>query len=571
MKDNKIPFKNILLMIIFFSLWNTSISAYDPSSYFDDATSVYVEVYPAEDSINKIKKLFNSLMNKEKAETEWRSFEDYFSEDIGFNILSLENLHSAAFDTSSPAGIGINYMFEKANSDKTIKYVTVLLPTTQATKSFQFLKNALLNRIKQNQVPSKTPLLVEIEKDSLVRIFDPSIDAMPVFIYKSDHFIIVSENPATIKSYSKPSSNPLNKNNNFITRKKLYEKKVKKSDIIGFYFINQKVFDRRIRVRPRLLFDNILMDNSYVKEFSANSDSICGILTINDHEVKVIADYIFPLNYLLKNNSFLANIFNFKNKSYFPDNITALPMAFVKWQTNFSSDHYNETGENTIDEKIINNFVTRITGGLDVAIPEKIILLFKENISIYIQDVPNFKDINNYYLWKGYLSMNYNPQYYGKFLKYMENIIASSKNSKKTSVVYSKSGEISQWELNITHFIKKYDKIKEQVVLDEKIIKTYIFSDSSQIIITHDPTLLKKKPAQSISPIYSRLLPDNTKGKHMLFSYIDIKMFLAYLKKTSLAFSNNYLSYLENLNSVFFTVNQENDTITEELIIKLDK
>jgi hypothetical protein len=581
-----------LTVVFFFTVFTTfgaNVFAIDPAAYFDKDTYVYLEIYPAEFSIKKVKNLFFSLMVKEKAESEWQSLEDYFVEDIGINILSIENLKSSGFNTANPVGIGMNYNIEKIQNGnytntKYNKYITILLPVIDSTKAFQFIKESFINnsgnRQQNLQNQPKTPTVVEIEKDFLLRVYDPAKNTPPVFIYRTDNFIIVSENLATIKKYASSSTRPLNKHADYLESQKNYEKRKNTSDVIAFFFINQKNIDAEIRVKPRLLFDNILMDNAYVKELAANCDFISGAVILNEHDLKIIADYTFRRNYLDTKNSFLSNSFNFNNQSFFPDNLTELPLAFLKWQTGFSD------GGGQIDNKmiVVNNqdiekFFTKLSGGVTATVPENMGALFKNNISFFIQDLPPLKDIQNYYLWKGYLGMNYNPAYFEKFKQYMNNLITASKNSKTISIIYSKPAVNSkkepqwnsQWEFNISRFIKKYDKIKEKVVYEENIIKMYILADDKQIVITHDPALSKKIPPQSSSPLYNRLLPENSTGNRMIFSCLDIHKFATYIKKSSLAFSNNYLFYLEKINSIFFVVNRENNIITEQLIIKLDK
>lgn len=569
-----------LVAICFFVPDTAAIHAAQPVSHFDRDTYVYLEIYPAKVGLKKIRQLFFSMMNKEKAKTEWASLEEYFSQDIGINLLSPESLASSGFSINHPIGLGIHYSLEKINNGRgntSLKYksnVTLLLPAHNPAKAYAFFKDVFKRSADRprpqgpNYAADKISVR-ELEKDRFLTIMDPARNGAPLYIYRGEDSLVVSENIAFAKKYAAVSSTPLEKNAAYLESKKQYENNKYKNDMVCFFFINQKISDENTRINPRLLFDNILMDNTYIKELSANSDYISGAMILHDQGLKVRMNYTFPQNYLKGGSSFLAETFNFKNQSFFPDNLTALPMAFLKWQTNFPGNG-NGNHKSILSNQTMESFIGKLTGGLPVVVPEGIKSLFKDNISLYVQEIPPLKDINNYYLWKGYLGIHYNPAEFEKFRKLMDNLVASSAKSKNVKIEYSKTGDKFQWQFAISRFIKRYDKVTGQVVYDEKIHKMFVWADSNQIIITHDPQWGDQQPPRSSSPLHERLLPEKNPGKLMIFSYLDTKKFLSHIAKSSLVLTENYFSYFENLKSMYLLVSQENDTITEELLIMLD-
>jgi len=564
-----------------------ALSASSPAATFDANTYTYFEIYPANVTVKKIKQLFFSLMNKEKAETEWKSLEDYFLEEIGINVLSTEYLAAAGFQLNEPIGIGMNYSVERITSpakNVNLKYhttLTAILPAAHPVKAYEFFKLVFKQRDnrQKRQYPADPPArdqssrltVTEIEKDLFLKITDPGKNNDALYIFRANHAIILSGNPELARKYAAPSANSLEKTTGFQEARKFLENGKSGSDITGFFYINQKISAEETRINPRLLFDNIVMDNTYIKELSANAEYISGAISIREQELKVAMNYAFQKDFFKNNRSFLADSFNFKNQNFFPDNLAAPPMLFFKWQTNFSGDKKNLNQKNIINDQNIGAFISRLSGGLVAVIPENIKSLFKENISLYVQDIPSLRDINNYYLWKGYLSMNYNPANFDKFKLLMNNLVSASAKSKNVKIVFSNINNKLQWEFQITRYVKRYDKTSEQVVYDENIIKMYVLADSKQIVITHDPALAKKMPPSSSSPLSKKLYPENNASKQMIFTYVDAKKFLTYLSKSSPALRETYLSYFENVKSLFLLVNQENNLIREELVIRVEK
>jgi len=554
---------------------NTNIFANEISVKFDNNTYLYMEIFPANVSILKIKKLFFSLMPKKKAEAEWTSWEDFFSEDFGLNLISVDALKSAGFNVNLPIGIGFQFVPDKqGNNQNKESSALLIIPADDPMKVYTFFLNLLSKKNgnnNENFQNNSRARVTELEKDTLIRVDSTTAKDKPVYIYRHTDFIFISDRQESVKTQTFEKNQSLANNPDYMESRKFYKSKNLYGDMIGFFFINQKLAKTNSRFNPVFLFDAILMDNAYANEISANANYIAGVITLKDFELRIMVNFFFPLNYFQGNRSILAKTMDFKNQHFFPDKLSELPLFFFKWQSNFSSPFQTSDGSHFINDDQIRKFLLKLTREQVDEIPQNLGLLFKDNISFYIQDFPGFKDINNYFLWKGFVAFNYNPKYIDKFHDLMNNLSKTRKKNNRLPVLTTETSGKKQWEIPVPVLVKKYNRKTEKMESEEIIKNVFIIEDASQIVITHDPIYIKKKPAETSTSIYDRFFPGSMTSRRIMFVYLDLKKFISYINIRTLAVAKNYLAYLENIKYVFFLVNLENDMISEELVVKIDK
>jgi len=558
----------ILLSIIFTS----SLFSYEPSEHVDKDTFIYMELSPLNYSVAKTRKLFYSLMDRENADSEWQSMQDIFLEEYGINFLSPDDVKSHGFDIHSPLGAFINYTTIPAKNTVVYKkYFCALLPSLDPAVSYEFLLEWFRKSATSPSMSDPGQLQFrEIEKGKIFGLFSQSENPDNIFVLKTDGAILISDNLAFLKKPEINVSNALSRDKDFINTQKYYKKNSSHQDSIGYFFINSKKQDVRIKNNPKLLLDNILLDNVFIKELSGKSNCIAGEIKINDRTLKLNMDYFFPDNYLSQRESLLADALNFQKQTFFPDYMQSAPFVYIKMQSAFSDAVIKRQRLGMPAQRTLQMLFQKLTNGIAMEIPENLELLPKDNISFYIKDIPAFRELNKLYKWKYYISFSYNSAYFKSFSDFMNNLEKKSLELNDLKIESSETKGKYFWKMIVTDYNKKFDRKLRQVIIQENRYNVYMLAQDSQIIITDDEKINTGIPGKSGTPLYEKLDPERSEKKEILFSYFNIKKLLLYFEQNTFAFPvKNFLGYLENAENAVFKVTSDKNIISKEFILKI--
>jgi hypothetical protein len=559
-----IYFSLIPVLLIHSSIESTGYK--NPAEYLADDTLLYFEVLPAKITIPRLKKMFFSLMDSQKALTEWDTFGEIFTEEFGINLLSAEQLESNSFNMDNPVGIAVNYSaYKNKHITNYQRKLTWLFPSVNPEKSFSFFKNHLLK-----ESENKTFQIQEIKNNHMIRFNKGQIIYI---IMKIDNYIVYSNDEKVINEYQSIRYKNLAQSENFLAFKKYHLEKKLSNDEVLFFFINSEESKSPFRENPRLLLDNILMDNILIKELARNSIYIGGFFHATSNDIKITIQYFFPDKFLDDKNTFLGEFLNYNSTDVFTDSISHLPFAYARWQSNFSGKTQNTTEKNFTSRKNIEKTLRNLLDDKTIEIPDNFEYLIKDNVSLYIEDVPRFNLINKYYLWKGYLTFTYDNNYLNSFNEFMKKLSEDAeKNNQDFSINKIKIPGKNLWEIQVKKIIKKYDRQKDEVIEELKIYPFFILVETNSITLTHDPGIQHIKPSIDNKTIIQKTDLNSKNKDNIIFAFLDITRLNKYFKESSFAVSFlNYLSYLEKAKYALFKVTRTNNTIMKEMIVKLDR
>jgi len=520
----------------------------------------YIEINKWSSIVSDLKSLTYSLYPAEEANREWRKLHSRIRSATGINILNLEILKNNGFNTEEPFGI----VFHSVSPVKgEAPYIfTLYIPVTDQEQSFIFLKEILLSLDYQHS-KNIEPQIIETENSDY-------------FIYKgrrtlyckkfSDYLIITNgenqmamehtisgqlfrdhENALQMEHYS-PKNIP-DKNSSYLFKSYLNPRVVK-------YYL--KKFSLPIPLKKALYKEAI--DNSLLCYYS---------ISLSNQSIHSTLYYLFDKDYLGNDENLFPPMLKTSNEFSLLDERSGNPVFYTKLRMDLKSILNMVKEQYPESYKSLQDIFKSLFSNNEKDIRNNFLHIFDNDLSIFIESVPNLPNLYKLYLWNIAISFKYDMENREYLTYQMNRLLELSRKNPNITVTYSSSANSELWQIK-TYRNSTPPEAKEEKSVDLAEINLYVLLVNNEAIISLGENPENFKPSIFSGNVAERTSNIKIDDRMISFTYLNMnKLIPQLLSDEKLKGLNNYFNYLDKINNSILYIYKDDPFIGEDIHIEL--
>jgi len=520
----------------------------------------YIEFNKWSSIVSDLKSLTYSLYPAEEASKEWRKLHSRIRSATGINILNLEILKNNGFNTEEHFGIVFNSVSPEKNDTQYL--FTLYIPVTDQEQSFIFLKEILLSMDYQHS-KNIEPQILETENSDY-------------FIYKgrrtlyckkfADYLIITNaENQLTMEP---PVSGQLFRDHeNSILMEHYSPKNIpdKNSSYLFKSYLNPRV----VKYYLKKFSLPIPMKKALYKEAVDNSLLCYYSISLSNQSIHSTLYYLFDKDYLGNDENLFPPMLKTSNEFSLLDERSGNPVFYtkmrmdIKFILNMVKEQYPES------YKSLQDIFKSLFSNNEKDIRNNFLHIFDNDLSIFIESVPNLPDLYKLYLWNIAISFKYDMENKEYLTYQMNRLLELSRKNPNITVTYSSSANSELWQIK-TFRSSTPPEAKEEKSVDLAEINLYVLLVNNEAIIS-----LGENPENFKPSIFSGNVAERTAGikiddRMISFTYLNMKKLIPQLlSDEKLKGFNNYFNYLDKINNSILYIYKDDPFIGEDIHIEL--